>query len=268
MRTLFCLLLVLSSMAWGRTQGTTTACKSNLRNLAAALEMYASDHRGRYPETLNGLVDGGYLPALPCCPAARVDTYSSNYVRETQPDRFALCCAGDHHLKARLPLHYPSYDSEAGLRDGILDDIPAEVGPCLQQLQRVARALRDYHRDHSGRYPLQLEQLVPGYLDTLPQCPAGPLTLGKRDGRWQVSCPATAHLHLGLAPFQPAWVENRTSLTRRALQEVTWQPRATPPDRVAVWVITLSSGVLVVCTLGRGTQGVVLNLAPLARREM
>ena len=38
-----------------RAQGQLTACKSNCKNLATALEMYASDNGGRYPT--NGILD-------------------------------------------------------------------------------------------------------------------------------------------------------------------------------------------------------------------
>lgn len=239
MRYLFCLILLLSPLAWGRSQGTTTACKANLKSLSAALEMYASDHEGQYPDSLSELVVARYLSSLPNCPAAGADTYSANYVRVGEPDRFALCCAGDHHVRAMMPPNHPSCDSDGGLKHGLLDDASDNIGPCLHRLDEVGRAMRLYRREHRGHYPQNLEQLVPGYLDSLPQCPGGPLVLSKREGFWQVSCPASAHLRSGLAPFQPAWVENRTGLTRFVLQEVRWQPRVGPHDGRSDWAIGL-----------------------------
>ena len=55
-----------------RAQGHLTACKSNLKNIGTALEMYSTDHAGRYPLTNTGLQqalttgnNGGYLKNWP-----------------------------------------------------------------------------------------------------------------------------------------------------------------------------------------------------------
>lgn len=102
------------------TQGQLTACKSNLKNIATALEMYASDNQGRYPDSLSRLTPE-YLKKIPNCPAAQSDAYSSSYVRQLyQPDlhlvdEFTVCCKGDHHSKAGTAHNHPVYTSQTGL---------------------------------------------------------------------------------------------------------------------------------------------------------
>jgi hypothetical protein len=56
----------------------TSACKSNLKNIGTALEMYSSDHGGEYPPSLATL-SPEYLKRIPECPLAGQDTYSPSY---------------------------------------------------------------------------------------------------------------------------------------------------------------------------------------------
>ncbi len=51
----------------------TSACKSNLKNIGTALEMYSSDHGGEYPPSLATL-SPEYLKRIPECPLAGQDT--------------------------------------------------------------------------------------------------------------------------------------------------------------------------------------------------
>ncbi|CAN0409467.1 unnamed protein product, partial [Phaeothamnion confervicola] len=53
-------------------------CKSNLKNLATALEFYSTDNAGRYPNSISKIVPG-YLKTLPLCPSAGTDSYSGSY---------------------------------------------------------------------------------------------------------------------------------------------------------------------------------------------
>lgn len=97
-----------------RMQGRLTACKSNLKNLATGLEMWASDHAGRYPAALDLLLVGNYLKSLPTCPAAGRNTYSPTYRRKGKG--FELSCGGCHHHDAGLDQpDYPRWDSDQGL---------------------------------------------------------------------------------------------------------------------------------------------------------
>jgi hypothetical protein len=108
-------------MGCSRGQGTLTACKSNCMNVATALEMWASDHGGRYPPSVD-LLTPGYLRTLPTCPAAGRDTYSASYERSVQPDAFSFYCAGDNHRKAYSGFsapsrNFPKYNAMEGLLD-------------------------------------------------------------------------------------------------------------------------------------------------------
>lgn len=103
-----------------RNQGQLTACKSNCKNLATALEMYASDNAGRYPATLDKLIPGYYLKAIPTCPSAGRATYV--YHGSSQPDSFRFACAGNNHVRAYTGFttssnNFPRYSAERGLID-------------------------------------------------------------------------------------------------------------------------------------------------------
>lgn len=109
-----------------RAQGQLTACKSNLKNIGTALEMYATDHGGRYPVTgeLRKLSTPGtigntstqaYLKQIPLCPSAGEDTYSANYSSTMNPDNYSLYCAGSNHTAAGMPADYPKFNAEMGL---------------------------------------------------------------------------------------------------------------------------------------------------------
>lgn len=105
-----------------RARGQLTACKSNCKNLATALEMWASDHKGRYPASLEMLIDKNYLKTIPTCPGAGEDTYSRTYECSIKPDNFSFCCAGDNHRKAYSGFpasskDFPKYSAVEGLMD-------------------------------------------------------------------------------------------------------------------------------------------------------
>jgi hypothetical protein len=103
------------------------SCTGNLKNLATALEMYASDHGGAYPTDLARLVlpPPGYLNTLPTCPAApRGQEHTYIYRSSARPDNFTLFCHGDYHQAqyqrrgVNLPtIDFPQYTAEQGLID-------------------------------------------------------------------------------------------------------------------------------------------------------
>ena len=99
-------------------QGQLTACKSNLKNIATALEMWQSDHDEQCPENLSDITSGpygGYLKTIPTCPAAREDTYSASYKRSADGKGFEVYCSGEHHRILGVPKDKPGYDSVRGL---------------------------------------------------------------------------------------------------------------------------------------------------------
>ncbi|MBT9583846.1 hypothetical protein IV102_10910 [bacterium] len=102
--------------------GPLRACKSNCKNIATALEMYASDNKGRYPRHLTRLIRGNYLRKIPTCPTAGRDTYSQSYRISVNPDSFSYYCTGNNHAKAYSGFradstNYPKYDAEQGIID-------------------------------------------------------------------------------------------------------------------------------------------------------
>lgn len=97
-----------------------TGCKSNCKNIATALEMYAADNGGLYPSRLERLTPV-YLKTIPTCPAAGRMTYTNYYVRQN-PDNFSFACVGDNHAKSyahygKSSYNFPRYHAEEGLID-------------------------------------------------------------------------------------------------------------------------------------------------------
>lgn len=97
-----------------------TACKSNCKNIATALEMYATDNAGQYPLKLTKLTARMYLKTLPTCPAAGSDTYSNSYVCRQTPDAFSFYCSGNNHGENYAKFvsdcsNFPQYTAEQGL---------------------------------------------------------------------------------------------------------------------------------------------------------
>lgn len=108
-------------------QGKLTACKSNLKNLATACEMYSTDNKGHYPSSVS-LLTPNYLKVIPNCPAAGADTYSATY-QSAPPSEdksaeaetmgaYTFYCRGKNHEKASsTPENFPQYSSYQGLID-------------------------------------------------------------------------------------------------------------------------------------------------------
>ena len=106
----FLLLLVpVLSPHWarGRSSGSVSGCKVNLRLLGDALDSYARDHQGQYPPKLSEL-EVSYVKEFPHCPQAGVDTYRDGYQPSPDGRHFQLCCRGEHHRDAGLGPDQPS----------------------------------------------------------------------------------------------------------------------------------------------------------------
>ena len=100
-----------------RAQNHLLACKSNLKNIGTALEMWASDNGGKYPDSVEKLTPD-YLRVIPTCPAAKADTYSSTYhlfERDGQDQTYEVYCKGHHHAEAGMDEDYPRYNGYDGL---------------------------------------------------------------------------------------------------------------------------------------------------------
>jgi len=92
-------------------QGRLTGCKSNLKNIGTALEMYSTDNAGQYPRKLSEITPN-YLLTLPTCTQAGKVTYEYNVSKKL--DYYTTWCNGYYHRECGVP-NYPQYDSVNGL---------------------------------------------------------------------------------------------------------------------------------------------------------
>jgi hypothetical protein len=90
--------------------GKLKKCEQNLKNFATAMEMYATDHAGKYP-TDSGLLTPNYFRSLPTCPNAKDTSYSMTSAKN--PDSYLITCLEGNHRKGSSM--NPSYDSTYGL---------------------------------------------------------------------------------------------------------------------------------------------------------
>ena len=111
--------LIVPSFLRIQAQGQLSACaKSRLHGIAVALEKYASDHDGRYPNELSELTPD-YLVQIPMCPKNEAEyVYETGRVGGNTDGRLenyyvVYCNAG--HPGLHVPAGYPRYDPELGL---------------------------------------------------------------------------------------------------------------------------------------------------------
>lgn len=94
-----------------RAQDRLMACKSNLKGIGTALEMYSTDWSGRYPTDIH-LLTPIYLKTIPTGPSADRQTYISGFQSASGPDVYTLYCGGLNHCQAGLiEPNYPRYQS-------------------------------------------------------------------------------------------------------------------------------------------------------------
>ena len=103
-----------------RAQGQLTACKSNLKNIGTALEMYSTDWSGKYPSD-TALLTPNYLKTVPDCPAAASNTYvavfgtGKTFNPDNYQDYYYVSCTTANHLAVSVTGNYPAYNGIAGL---------------------------------------------------------------------------------------------------------------------------------------------------------
>lgn len=96
-----------------------TFCKSNLKNIGTAMEMYSTDFSGKYPSSLD-LLTPKYLKTIPECDAAGKVTYrlyTGDGPMNTAgfQDYYYVECGGENHSRASVHANYPAYDGISGL---------------------------------------------------------------------------------------------------------------------------------------------------------
>jgi tRNA A-37 threonylcarbamoyl transferase component Bud32/type II secretory pathway pseudopilin PulG len=116
-----------------RSQGLFFACKSNMKNIANALEIYKEDNRGCYPSNLDKLVKDKYMRKIPVCPAVTgrnnnlwykvmlntVDPNGYYYSCSRNFDSYTLICKPpDIHKRSTYNEgSWPQYTSRKGFID-------------------------------------------------------------------------------------------------------------------------------------------------------
>lgn len=116
-----------TSYVRSKEQAKLAACMSNEKLLADALQQYANDHDGCYPDSLSDLqIEGGdnagsYLKqAMPVCPTNNsVYGYNNSkphydYDKVVSSDYFRIYCNGNHKSLG-YDRFWPKLDSEIGV---------------------------------------------------------------------------------------------------------------------------------------------------------
>ena len=108
-------IIVLVPNALRRKSGLDyTKCQSNCKCLGTALEKYAEEHNGKYPESLSKLTPD-YFQIIPTCDSLSRDTYSETYRTNKDRTAFTFYCKGENHYYVGVPRNYPQYNSYTGL---------------------------------------------------------------------------------------------------------------------------------------------------------
>ncbi|MCE7870239.1 hypothetical protein DYH09_07655 [bacterium CPR1] len=213
--------LALALMAQAdRTDSQLTSCTFNLKNIAAALERYATEHEGEFPKSLSALTPE-YLKSIPKCPAAGKDTYSASYHPDKAEVCYRLCCSGDHHARAGLKANQPAYDGKEGLgpksalgriQQAAKNTPSVWTTACKSNLLSIATALERYSTDNQGRYPVALSALTPKYLRRIPSCPAAgadsysaSYQMSSNPDAFTLCCQGSHHRKVGYPPNHPAY---------------------------------------------------------------
>ncbi|MFN8608794.1 MAG: hypothetical protein U0931_14755 [Vulcanimicrobiota bacterium] len=108
-----------SAQSCDRELGLLASTRSNLKNIATALEMWAADHEGQYPTQLS-VLEGNYLRRMP----TQVDG-SSDWEYRVEGRHFSLSDEWDGFKRLGLPARL-SYDSRTGLDS---TPLPDELAP-------------------------------------------------------------------------------------------------------------------------------------------
>jgi len=97
----------------GRQSAILNSCRSNLKNIGTALEIYGRDNGGQYPHSLPVIVPR-YMSSIPTCPGAGRATYSIRV--SAQCTDFTIICSGKNHTWYLAP-DSPRYDPHNGVVD-------------------------------------------------------------------------------------------------------------------------------------------------------
>lgn len=114
------ILTLLPNFVRAKARTRVSACETNLRNFATALEMYARDNIDRFPPTgqLTRLAPD-YLKTIPKCPSTVDNTfYLNGYSSVMVPDdKYTITCSGSNHLDAGIDANFPRYTLDGSLQE-------------------------------------------------------------------------------------------------------------------------------------------------------
>jgi len=106
--------VIIPNYVRSRGLGQASACKSNLRNLASAIESYMLDNAGRVPQVLADLPPL-HINVIPTCPGGAANTCSGGYESSQNPAAYTIACQGSNHAGAGIPPNLPQFASSQGL---------------------------------------------------------------------------------------------------------------------------------------------------------
>lgn len=110
--------LIIPNFSKARSQSKFSACKTNIKNIATAIEMYSVAEDAMYPINLGKIITADYIPQEPFCPEKQT---SYRYGRTSSPCvGYSIWCAGNNHY-TMLMYTGPGYGSVSGLKDNLCD---------------------------------------------------------------------------------------------------------------------------------------------------
>lgn len=99
-----------------RAKSQLEACRTNLKSIAQALEIYSSENQAHYPPSIM-LLTPNFLKSFPECPAVSAPTYIGSYASASQPDIFTIYCQSAAHVTYNISPNYPQWHSISGVQD-------------------------------------------------------------------------------------------------------------------------------------------------------
>ena len=98
-----------------RATNRHSSCVTNVKRIKVALELYAKEHDGTYPETIMDLYPK-YLSYQPKCPSVGEDTYRLTITTDDQGGHsYLFVCQGSNHEDMDILGDYPRCSSKDGI---------------------------------------------------------------------------------------------------------------------------------------------------------
>jgi len=110
-------MILLPNYVTARSRGRLSACETNLRNMASALEVYSTEHERHFPADLTAIAPT-YIQSIPTCPSAGSGRpYIEGFQSASAPSSYTLRCRGAYHVDLGLAEDAPSFQYGTGLRE-------------------------------------------------------------------------------------------------------------------------------------------------------